>query len=430
MGRVRAVLVLVALVLGLVAPTAAAGADEDVVPFGAAEFHGSTTGLNLNAPLVGMARTAAGKGYWLLAEDGGIFSFGDARFHGSTGGVRLNRPVVDLAADPRGRGYWSVAADGGVFAFDVPFFGSMGNRHLDQPVVGMAATATGDGYWLVGHDGGIFSFGNAVFSGSTGSVRLNQPIVGMAADPDGVGYWLVAADGGVFTFDAPFHGSAVGLLPAGDRAIGIAAHPGGSGYWVGTEGGGVYTFGAIDFHGAGSGNRTIVAIEATSTGNGYWLAGRRSGRGSEGTVRFDGIGPVRVGMTLAEASRALGSPVRIDPNSAPDPSICGFAYEEGGSGNVAFMVYDDRIQRVDVLGDRSIRTEAGVGVGSTTSQVRAAYPAMASSPHPYDPSGQRRYLIVDEAGPHKMIFETSAAGEVETFRSGFDAAVDAPEGCV
>ena len=32
-----------------------------------------------------MATTPDGKGYWLLASDGGIFAFGDAGFHGSTG---------------------------------------------------------------------------------------------------------------------------------------------------------------------------------------------------------------------------------------------------------------------------------------------------------------------------------------------------------
>ena len=42
--------------------------------------------------------TAAG--YWLVASDGGIFSFGDARFYGSTGGIHLNQPVVGMAADP------------------------------------------------------------------------------------------------------------------------------------------------------------------------------------------------------------------------------------------------------------------------------------------------------------------------------------------
>jgi hypothetical protein len=38
----------------------------------------------LNKPIVGMAATPSGNGYWLVASDGGIFSFGDAVFRGST----------------------------------------------------------------------------------------------------------------------------------------------------------------------------------------------------------------------------------------------------------------------------------------------------------------------------------------------------------
>jgi hypothetical protein len=34
----------------------------------------------------------------LVASDGGIFSFGDAGFLGSTGGIHLNRPIVGMAS--------------------------------------------------------------------------------------------------------------------------------------------------------------------------------------------------------------------------------------------------------------------------------------------------------------------------------------------
>ena len=44
-----------------------------------------------------MTTTPLGKGYWMVASDGGIFSFGDARFFGSTGNVPLNQPIVGLA---------------------------------------------------------------------------------------------------------------------------------------------------------------------------------------------------------------------------------------------------------------------------------------------------------------------------------------------
>ncbi|MGH9077660.1 MAG: hypothetical protein ACRDY0_09460, partial [Acidimicrobiales bacterium] len=84
----------------------------------------------------------------MVAGDGGVFSFGDAHFWGSMGGRALTAPVVGVAATPDGGGYWLVGADGGVFSFgDAHFWGSMGGRALTAPVVGIAATPDGGGYW-------------------------------------------------------------------------------------------------------------------------------------------------------------------------------------------------------------------------------------------------------------------------------------------
>ena len=128
-------------------------------------------------------------------------AFGDAQFFGSMGGQTLTQPVVGMAPTPSGRGYRLLASDGGVFAFgDAGFFGSMGGRHLNQPIVGMATNPFGSGSWLVAADGGVFAFGSSRFFGSMGGSHLNQPMVGMAAAPFALGYWLVAADGGVFAF--------------------------------------------------------------------------------------------------------------------------------------------------------------------------------------------------------------------------------------
>ena len=113
-----------------------------------------------------------GKGYWLVASDGGIFAFGDAGFYGSLGAIRLNQPIVGMAATPSGHGYWLVASDGGIFAFgDAAFHGSLGAIALNRPIVGMAATPSGNGYWLVAADGGIFAFGDAGFFGSSATSR-------------------------------------------------------------------------------------------------------------------------------------------------------------------------------------------------------------------------------------------------------------------
>ena len=146
-------------------------------------------GSPLNQPIVGADATASGKGYYMVAADGGIFTFGDAEFFGSAGSIKLNKPIVGMAATDDGEGYYLVATDGGIFSYgksvdDAQFFGSTGDMKLNQPIVGMDLSATNQGYYLVAADGGIFSFGDAAFFGSTGNLKLNKPIVGMSVTPN------------------------------------------------------------------------------------------------------------------------------------------------------------------------------------------------------------------------------------------------------
>jgi hypothetical protein len=239
-------------------------ADGGIFSFGDAAFLGSTGGIALNQPIVGMARTKSGNGYWLVARDGGIFSFGDAAFLGSTGGIALNQPIVGMARTKSGNGYWLVARDGGIFSFgDAAFFGSTGGIALNQPIIGMVATVSGNGYWLYARDGGLFSFGDARFFGSTGGTPLNQPIVGMARTNSGNGYWLVARDGGVFAFgDAGFLGSTGGIT-LNQPIAGMLATPSGNGYWLVARDGGVFAFGDAPFLGSTGSialNQPIIAM--------------------------------------------------------------------------------------------------------------------------------------------------------------------------
>ncbi len=248
---------------------------------------------HLNQPVVGIASTPDGKGYWEVASDGGIFAFGDAAFYGSMGGSHLNRPIVAIASTRDGKGYWEVASDGGVFSFgDAAFHGSTGNIHLNQPIVGMAATPDGGGYWMVASDGGIFSFGDAAFRGSTGNIHLNRPVVGMSSTSDGGGYWLVATDGGIFSFgDAAFHGS-TGNIHLNQPIVGMATYNNG-GYWLVATDGGIFSFGDATFHGSTGNihlNQPIVGM-ASNNNNGYWMAASDGGLFSFGTATFYGSVP-------------------------------------------------------------------------------------------------------------------------------------------
>ena len=222
--------------------------DGFISPFGNDSFLvylGDLSAIPLNQPVVGMAQTADGGGYWMVASDGGIFAFGDAKFYGSMGGQPLNKPIVGMAATPDGKGYWLVASDGGIFAFgDASFYGSMGGQPLNKPIVGMAPAPSGHGYWMVAADGGIFAFGTAPFYGSAGNLQLNKPVVGMVPTIDGRGYWFVASDGGIFNYgDATFHGSA-GNIALAQPIVGMAITNTGSGYWLVATDGGIFSYNA------------------------------------------------------------------------------------------------------------------------------------------------------------------------------------------
>ncbi len=103
--------------------------DGGIFSYGDAQFYGSMGANALSSPIVGMAASPDGKGYWLVASDGGIFSYGDAQFYGSAGNygstqlngsagnLTLTIPIVGMAASPDGKGYWLVASDGGIFSY-------------------------------------------------------------------------------------------------------------------------------------------------------------------------------------------------------------------------------------------------------------------------------------------------------------------------
>ncbi|HXP33521.1 MAG TPA: hypothetical protein VN820_05850 [Acidimicrobiales bacterium] len=233
-----------------------------------------TTAITTSAPPAAAASTPL-TAYWLVASDGGIFSFGGAPFYGSTGGMVLNKPIVGMAVTPDGGGYWLVASDGGIFSYgDAQFYGSTGSMTLNKPIVGMAPTPDGKGYWLVASDGGIFSYGDAQFHGSTGSLALNKPVIGMITGPNGAGYFLVASDGGIFSFgSAPFYGS-LGGLPLKNPIVAATAISDGSGYWFSDSAGLVSNFGAAKYYGSAPSplNRPIVGM-ADAPGNGSFVGG-------------------------------------------------------------------------------------------------------------------------------------------------------------
>jgi SpoIID/LytB domain protein len=208
-------------------------ADGGVFSFGNAQFYGSTGGMVLNKPVVGIASTHDAAGYWEIATDGGIFAYGDAQFYGSTGSLVLNKPVIGMVPTRDGGGYWLIASDGGVFAYgDAGFFGSLGGSPPATALVGVAPTPDGGGYWVLGANGAPYQFGDApTVSVSTSSPPLSGkvgPMTGLIPDFSGQGFDAVDGAGQVFAYgDAPYFGDVTTAVPGyAGHAVGVAATPG------------------------------------------------------------------------------------------------------------------------------------------------------------------------------------------------------------
>jgi hypothetical protein len=126
--------------------------------FGDASSYGPLTKLHPAKPIVGIASTPDGKGYWLVAADGGTFNYGDAHFYGPATKLHPAKPIVGIASTPDGKGYWLVAVDGGVFNYgDAHPYGSEGGKKV-KAVVGLIASSTGTSYALVNSAGAATNF--------------------------------------------------------------------------------------------------------------------------------------------------------------------------------------------------------------------------------------------------------------------------------
>jgi hypothetical protein len=144
------------------------------------------------------------------------------------------------------------------------------------------------------------------------------------------------------------------------------------------------------------------------------------------TVTERGIGPLRVGMTVPEASASLGGALAAPAGT--DTAGCHYVQWRGGPPGVRFLVEGGRIARVDV-DSTGIRTAAGAGIGDTEEQVQRLYPGRVSvTPQKY---ANGHYLTVTPGAAdtsYAIVFETSE-GKVTRFRSGRRPQVQYVEGC-
>ncbi|HEY9608372.1 hypothetical protein [Allocoleopsis sp.] len=147
---------------------------------------------------------------------------------------------------------------------------------------------------------------------------------------------------------------------------------------------------------------------------------------AQSKLSINSIGPIRVGMSVAQAETAAG--VKL---TRPDNRGCSYIRPQGNNYDFLIMVTNNRIARIDVRGNSRITTISGARIGDMESKIKSLYPGQITvTPHKYQPKGH--YLIFipkdrNEAN-YRIIFETDGT-RVTSFRGGKRPEVEWVEGC-
>jgi len=167
-------------------------------------------------------------------------------------------------------------------------------------------------------------------------------------------------------------------------------------------------------------------------------------------VTTQGFGPIRVGMTVEEASQASGTQlVALDGKAPYVKETCSYVKLPDGPNGLELMLNYNRIVRVDLSSQitkdingrpqlvdvtqeiRQISTQSGARIGDTEAQIKGLYPGQLEiSRHKYIPEGHVMTFIPKDAedSNYRLIFETDG-NRVMYIRAGRLPEVEWVERC-
>lgn len=141
-----------------------------------------------------------------------------------------------------------------------------------------------------------------------------------------------------------------------------------------------------------------------------------------------GFGPLRIGMTDAEARTAVGA-ANIEADTGTEISdSCTEIKLKGAYPGVYLMINDGRLSRITLYESPDFKTDKGVGLGATPAQVMAAYPGIVSTPHEYEDPPAVYLTLWTKPEKEGTRFEINHEGVVGSIHAG-DETIQYVEGC-
>ena len=161
-----------------------------------------------------------------------------------------------------------------------------------------------------------------------------------------------------------------------------------------------------------------------------------SATAADQTLTFAGLEPVRIGMTVPDAERALGAKLKpLDKGDGISRDVCWLTERaDGASPWLTYMVQNGRIVRIDIWQDTAdapaVATDAGVRIGTTEASILEKYGARLQPEGHTNLGAAGHYATVRaDNGKYGLLFET-ANGRVVNMRSGTFDAIALTETCL
>lgn len=142
-----------------------------------------------------------------------------------------------------------------------------------------------------------------------------------------------------------------------------------------------------------------------------------------------GWGPLKVGMTRAEITAALGPDANPNAVGGADPEQCDQFRPARAPEGMLVMVEAGRLTRISLLRAARVKTDRGLGLGASAAEVRAVYGKQVhSTPHKYGEPPQE-YLTVWATGggpadrlvppqSRGIVYEVDGGGKVGAIHAG------------